>query len=138
MQNSAVSGLEEYMQNIIIWLDSKEAFGFNLKVSGTEKFHLIKKSIDHHRRHKKDIHVDSNAEHYYHELALKLKGVNRLLLLGPSLCKTHFKNYLETHDANGLGKSIIGVHSLEHVTENQILEAGRKFFKQYDLFHDSI
>ncbi|MBC7741770.1 MAG: hypothetical protein H7061_06220 [Bdellovibrionaceae bacterium] len=126
------------MKNVIVWLDSKEAFVFALKTTGTEKLHLKKESINHHRRHKKDIHVDSNAEHYYHELALRLNGTDRLLLLGPGLSKTHFKNYLETHDANGLAKKIIAVVSLEHVTENQILAAGHKCFKEYDLFHDSI
>lgn len=123
------------MNNVVVWLDPKEAYVFTLKTAGVEKSHLKKESVDHHRRHKKDIHMDSNEQHYYHELALRLHGTDRLFLLGPSQSKTHFKNYLETHDDNGLAKKIIGLEILEHVTDNQILAAARKSFQKYDLFN---
>ncbi len=127
------------MNNFVAWLDSKEAFIFSLKTSGTEKSHLKKDSVDHHHDQKKESQDNSkNADLYYQALAIRLKESDRLLLLGPGLAKTHFKSYLEAHHGDGLAKKIVGTETLEHVTENQILAAAHKFFKKYDLFNDSM
>lgn len=123
------------MHNVVVWLDSKEAKIFELKPNGIEKSHLGKKDIDHHRRHKNDIYVDNNFEHFFHDLAGKLKMADQLLLLGPGLAKNHFKSYIESHAPNTLAKKIIGLENLENVSENQILEAAHKFFKRYFLFN---
>lgn len=123
------------MNNFVVWLDSKEAKIFELKPKGIEKSHLKKSDIDHHRRHKKDIHVDSNVEHYFRDLAVKLKTADQLLLLGPGLAKNHFKSHLESHLPDTLAKKIIGLENLENVSENQIMATAHKFFKHYDLFN---
>ncbi len=71
------------MNNVVVWIDSIEAYIFTLKTIRLEKLHLKRESIDHHRRHKKDIHCDNYAQHYYLELVLRLEGTDGLLLLGP-------------------------------------------------------
>ncbi len=123
------------MNNYVIWLDSKLAEIFALKTSGIAKTQLKKSDIDHHRRHKKDIHVDSNSEHYFRDLAEKMKDADQILILGPGMAKSHFTHYLETHQAKTLSKKVIGVENLEQVSEKQILATARKFFKHYDMFN---
>lgn len=123
------------LNNFVVWLDSEEARIFELKTTGIEKSHLKKGDIDHHRRHKKDIHVDSNVEHYYRDLAEKLKKADQILLLGPGLAKNHFKGHLESHRPDHLATKIIGLENLENVSEKQILAKAHKFFKHYDLFN---
>ena len=71
------------MKDFIVWLDSKNAHIFALKTSGVEKSIVSKSDKDHHTRHKKDEGADSNSEHYYRDLAAKLKGADQLLLTGP-------------------------------------------------------
>lgn len=126
------------MNNYVVWLDSKEAHIFALKTTGIEKTHLKKSEVNHHRTPKKDMHNDKNAETYYHHLAENLKGADQVLLMGPGLAKNHFKDYLDSHEANTLAKKIIGLETSEKTTENQIMASARKFFRHYDLFNNPI
>ena len=129
------------MKDFVVWLDSKNAHVFAMKTSGVEKSVVSKSDKDHHTRHKHDMRSDSNSEHYYRDLAAKLKGADQLLLMGPGQAKKHFKDHLTTHQANTLAKKIIGIENLEsfeHKTEKQMMATAHKFFKTYDLFHNPI
>ena len=123
------------MNNFVVWLDSKEARIFELKTTGIEKSHLDKKGIDHHRKHKNDIHTDSDAEHFYRDLSTALKAADQLLILGPGLTKNHFKTHLESHHTTALAKKIIGLETIENVDDEKIMQKAREFFKHYDLFN---
>lgn len=126
------------MSDYVIWLDSEKAHIFALKTTGIEKSHLEKSSMDHHTHNKKDHHGDSASEHFFRDLAVKLKDAEQLLILGPGFAKDHFKTHLETHHTGGLAKKIIGMESSDHSTDNQILAEARRFFKDYDLFNNPI
>lgn len=126
------------MNNFVIWLDSEQAFVFALTAKGIEKSHLKKTIQTHHTRNKKDLHNDPDIELFFKELSEKIKGADQVLIFGPSMTKKHFNTYLDTHFASSLGKNVIGVENLEHVSENQIMAASHKFFKHYDLFNNPI
>ncbi len=121
------------MNNFVIWLDTQDAKIFELKPEGIEKSHVKKSGPDHHHN-KKDQVTDSQLGHYFDALAEKIKSADQILLLGPSLGKNHFKTHLESHKS-GLASKIIGMENLENVSEKQILEASRTFFKEYDRFN---
>ena len=124
------------MANYIIWMDSEKAHIFNLKPTGIERSNLEKKGADHHTHDKSNQLTDSNGEHFCKELSHKIKDAAEILLMGPGLGKTHFKNYLEKHHQADLAKKIIGVENCDHPTDKQILAIGRKFFQKYDLFNE--
>ena len=126
------------MTDYVVWLDSENAQIFAMKESGIEKSHLKKSGIDHHTFNKKDHHGDAPGEHFFRDLAVRLKDSGQLLILGPGLAKNHFKTHLETHHAESLAKRIIGIENSDHPTDNQILATARKFFKTYDLFNNPI
>jgi stalled ribosome rescue protein Dom34 len=129
------------MKDFVVWLDSKNAHVFAMKPSGIEKSIVRKSDKDHHTRHKKDQHRNSNEEHYYSDLAKELKGADQVLLMGPGLAKNRFKDHLSTHEANILAKKIIGMErmeSFEHKTEKQMLAKAHKFFRKFDLFQNPI
>jgi stalled ribosome rescue protein Dom34 len=123
--------------DFVVWLDSEVAHIFALKTSGVEKTNLKANQADHHTHNKKDGHGDSNLEHFFRDLAVKLAGGEQILILGPGLAKNHFKTHLETHVA-GLAKHVIGLETVDHPTDNQVLATARKFFKTYDLFNNPI
>ena len=129
------------MIDFVVWLDSKNAHVFAMKTTGIEKTIVSKSDKDHHTRHKNDRHKDNNSEHYYNELADKLKAADQVLLIGPGLAKNHFKDHLITHQTNTLAKKIIGLEkmeSFEHKTEKQMLAKAYKFFRTYNLFNNPI
>lgn len=126
------------MTDYVIWLDSQKARIFALKESGIETTHLEKSGIDHHTHNKKDHHGDSDTEHFFRDLAVKLKDAQQLLIFGPTITMDHFKTHLETHHTDGLAKKIIGMEKIDKMTDNQILAESRKFFKHYNLFNSPI
>jgi len=121
----------------IVWLDSEKAQIFSLTNSGIEKSNLEKSGMDHHSHERKDHLNDSNLEHFYRDLAIKLNDAEQLLITGPGLAKKHFTTYLESH-ANGLSKKVVGVENSDHPTDNQILASGREFFKTYAHFNTPV
>lgn len=110
-------------------MDSEKAHLFNMKSSGVEKSHLNLHGADHHTRNKKDLHEGAHTEHFYRDLALKLKDADQILILGPGLSKNRFKTHLETHHAAGLASKIVGIENSDHPTDNQIIASAKKFFK---------
>ncbi len=118
----------------VVWLDSSEAEIFHLNASGTKKEHLKKHTHEHSTSHG-DAREDQQNEHFFHEIAGKLAGAKEILIMGPGLAKTHLKSHLEKHHHAALAQKVVGVETSERVTENQVLEHARKFFKSYDTFH---
>ena len=117
------------MSACILWIDSENAKIFNIQASGieinTKKLQHIETKDAHH-----DSHKNNSEEHFFHEVANAIGKPEEFLVFGAGLAKTHFKTHLEKHHHPALLKSLVGVESLDQVSDNQILEAGRKFFKK--------
>ena len=129
------------MKDYVVWLDSQNAHIFALKKLGVEKSVINKKDRDFRPQNKHAAKVDYNSEHYYRDLANKLKGADHLLLMGPGLAKKHFQEHLVVHQTATLAKKIIGLEdfeSFEHKTEKQLLARASKFFKSYEHFDSPI
>lgn len=125
------------MSACVIWLDSEHAKIFKISASGIEK-----KEMKHHSVNPIGAHHDNykhNAEEkFFHEVAMAVGTVEELLVMGAGMAKTHFKNHLDKHHHSSLAKHLVGVEALDHLTDNQILEAGRKFFKKYNTYNSAI
>jgi stalled ribosome rescue protein Dom34 len=119
----------------IIWMDSEKAQVFGLNTAGIEKSNLKKGGMDHLST--VDSVNDEQLNHFYKDLSHKLSDANDLLIMGPGLSKTHFKTYLDSHHAH-LAKNVVGVENSDHPTDNQILEAGKAFFKKYEFFNTPV
>jgi stalled ribosome rescue protein Dom34 len=117
------------MTQYVVWLDSEKAHLFNMKSTGVEKSHLSAHGADHHTHNKKDLLEVAHVEHFYRDLALKLKDADQILLLGPGLSKNHFKTHLETHHTADLALKIVGMEDSDHPTDNQIIALAKNFFK---------
>ncbi len=85
------------MKDYVVWLDSQNAHIFALKKWGVEKSVINKKDRDFRPQNKHAAKVDYNSEHYYRDLANKLKGADHLLLMGPGIAKKHFQEHLVVH-----------------------------------------
>ncbi len=117
------------MIQYVVWMDSEKAHLFNVKTSGVEKSNLSVHGADHHTRSKNDLPEAAHLEHFYRDLATKLKDADQILILGPGLSKNHFKTHLETHHTAGLASKIVGMENSDHPTDNQIIASAKKFFK---------
>jgi stalled ribosome rescue protein Dom34 len=110
-------------------MDSKKAMLFNMTANG-QKSHLENEGPDHHTQ-KKDQTTDSNLNHFYKNLVTALKDAKEILIMGPGQSKEHFKKHVESHHTADLADRIKGIENSDHPTDNQILAAGRSFFKMH-------
>lgn len=120
------------MTNYVVWMDSENAHIFALGQNGVTKSTFEKTGVAHHTTNKKDQKADSDQEHFFRDLAIKLKDAEQLLLMGPGLGKTHFQTHLKTHHTNGLADRIVGSENSEHLTDKQVLAKAREYYKTYD------
>ena len=125
------------MSACVIWMDSEHAKIFKISTSGIEKKTLKHHSVNPHDSHH-DSHKHTTEERFFHDIATTVGPVEELLVFGAGLAKTHFKTHLEKHHHAALAKHLVGVETLDLMTDNQILEAGRKFFKKYNTYNSSI
>jgi stalled ribosome rescue protein Dom34 len=125
------------MSACVVWMDSEHAKLFKISASGVEKKLL---RINTHATHHGDTdsHKHNAENHFFHEVATAIGSVEELLVFGPGMAKSHFKNHLESHSHSQLFKHLVGVEPLDHMTDNQILESGRKFFKKFNTYNSSI
>ena len=119
------------MRDYIVWLDKKDAKIFIIKDSGLEKKRFRRGEMGRDTHHKKDTHEDTNSEHFYSDLAKKLKDADHLLIMGPGEAKRHFKTHLDKHQSDSLAKKVIGVENFENSTEREILATANKFFESH-------
>lgn len=125
------------MSACVVWIDSEHAKVFKISASGIEKKTMKHHSVDNKSSHH-DEHKHNAEEHFFHSVADTIGKVEELLVFGSGLAKTHFKAHLEKHHHKELAKHLVGVETLDHLSDNQILEAARKFFKKYNTYNSSI
>jgi len=119
------------MSSYVLWLDSEHAKIFKFLPGKVEPHTLKRSEPDHHTHAHKE---DQSSEHFFHQVADYLKSATELLIVGPGLAKTHFKTHLEKHHHQQLAQKVLGVESMDHPTDAQIVAAARKSFQAKHLF----
>lgn len=124
------------MSAYVLWLDTQEAKLFKLVPQEAQKQHLKMHGHKHfkHPHGKHEGHHHPDAERFYAEVAQSVKDASELLIMGPGEAKTQFKHHLDKHFKSTIAEKVVGIETVDHPTDNQILERARKFFKNYDLF----
>lgn len=68
---------------------------------------------------------------FFHEVAKALGGAKEILIVGAGTAKEELKHHLDKHDAE-VAKHVVGVESIDHPTEPQLLAMAKKRFKTID------
>lgn len=125
------------MSPYVVWLDFNEAKIFKLVPHETERTRMKMHGMKHfkHPHGRSEAHHHPDADRFFGDICVEVKDASELLILGPGEGKKAFKSYLEKHFKSGLASKLAGIETVDHPTENQILEHARLFFKAYDLYH---
>jgi hypothetical protein len=117
----------------VVWLDHHEAriIHFNADTADKKVVRPADPPGDLHYKSgsPSGTHITTEPA-FYHEVAQACAAVPAVLLLGPSTAKTEFMTFLRKH-APLTVPHIAGVETLAHVTDPQLLAAGRKFFAHH-------
>jgi hypothetical protein len=68
---------------------------------------------------------------YYHEVAHALSDAAEILIVGPSSAKLELIKHLHKHDS-AIADKIVGVESVDHPTDRQVLAYARHYFARVD------
>lgn len=119
----------------VLWLDYDHAKIFTFAPEGEKVTHYS--NTHHHEHHTGHWEQERNEQQkkFFSEIKNLLSKSNKTLILGPSFAKVDFKNYLKNHRAENLLQSIIGMETAEKLTDGEIRDFAKNYFRKYNVFH---
>ena len=114
------------VRHAALWIDHAEAKIFHIEPEGFEVGHI--KAPHHHRTRKADEQGrHAGSDPFFHDVAKALDDAEEVLVVGPSSAKLDFIRYVHKHD-HPLATKILGVETLDHPTDGQIVAYVRHYF----------
>jgi stalled ribosome rescue protein Dom34 len=122
------------LNHAVIWIDHREAHIMFLSEAASEAEIIRSKSTHTHLHHKANeigsgrVALDSK---YLHSVIQAVKESKEILILGPGSAKLELIKHAHKHDAQ-IAEKIVGVETVDHPTDKEILANARKFFYKAD------
>jgi stalled ribosome rescue protein Dom34 len=120
-----------------VWIDHKEANIFEIHPDQVDKDVVLAPHHVHHKhpRGPEGAHNHpEEAKHFFHEVAHSLEGSDEILVVGPSTAKLEFLKHVHEHD-HALSPKIIGIETVDHPTDGQLIAYAKTYFKRADRMH---
>ena len=118
----------------VVWLDHSEAHVMHISPDDVEKS-IVHPARAHQHLHSKRGHVGSGKagedQAYYHDIATALAGAQEILIVGPAQAKLQLVKHIHAHDRS-LSDKVVGVESIDHPTDAQLVAYARKYFVAKD------
>lgn len=115
-----------------VWIDHQEAKIFHM---GADAEASIVHAPHHHVRKHPSVTAEkrhpADADHFYHDVAKALEGATEILVVGPAKAKLEFIKHVHKHD-HALEPKIVGVETVDHPTDGELLKYARSYFKAVD------
>ena len=70
-------------------------------------------------------------QHFYGDVVRALEGAEEILIVGPAKAKLELIKYVHKHHA-GLEPKIIGVETVDHPSDGQLVAYARRYFHAAD------
>ena len=117
-----------------VWLDHSEAHVMHISPDDVEKS-VIHPSRPHQHLHSRSGSVGAGRkgedQAYYHAVAQALEGAQEILIVGPAQAKLQLVKHIHAHD-HGLVDKIVGVETVDHPSDGQLVAYARKYFRAKD------
>jgi stalled ribosome rescue protein Dom34 len=118
----------------VIWIDHHEARIFHFNAIDVEHHTLHPNGPPMHVHHKRKT-IGSGHEtldqSFLHEISTAVANAGEVLIVGPGTAKAELVNHITQHDPK-LKEKVLGVETVDHPTDGQIVAYARKFFKSAD------
>jgi stalled ribosome rescue protein Dom34 len=118
----------------VIWIDHQEAHVMFLSESASEAEVIKTKSSHQHLHHKGGV-VGSGRlqldEKYLHSVINAVNESKEILVIGPGSAKLELIKHAHHHDPK-IAANIVGVETVDHPSDKEILAYARNFFYKVD------
>jgi len=117
----------------IVWIDHQSAriFSFNRESSTQQDIKSHEESHIHHKAGSVGAGHVHEGHAYLKTVADALSAYHEILITGPGAVKTELMSYLAQY-APETAKHVLGVETLDHPTDNEIMAFARKRFVGID------
>lgn len=121
-------------KHAMVWLDHTEArvFHFHPDSVDEETIRTPKKHVHRHPKGGLDRKEHpSDMQHFFSDVVHALEGAEQVLVVGPGSAKLELVRYAHKH-AHALEPKIIGVETVDHPTDGQLIAYAKKYFLASD------
>lgn len=119
----------------LVWIDHSEAHVIHVSPDDVEKS-VIHPKQPHHKLHSRVGTTGSGRapedQGYYHQVVQALAGATEILVVGPAQAKLQLIKHIQAHDPELMSK-IVGVETVDHPTDGQLVSYALKYFRVKDL-----
>lgn len=122
------------MANYVVWIDREHAKIFELHPNEVIETNMKRHEIRHHTGAEKEHNHQKHGEKFFCDVAHHLNTAHEILLVGPGQAKDQFKAHLEKHHHGSISNKVVGVETVDHPTDNQVVALAKKFFKAHLAF----
>ena len=122
------------LNHAVIWIDHQEAHVMFLSANASEAEVIKTKSSHAHLHHKGGavgsgkLELDSK---YLHSVIQVVNLSQEILVIGPGSAKLELIKHAHHHDPK-VAEKIVGVETVDHPSDKEILAYARKFFYKVD------
>jgi stalled ribosome rescue protein Dom34 len=126
------------IKHAAVWIDHHEAKVFHVD---TEGFDPTKIQPHHHVKRRSTVTAEhahpADALHYFQEVEKALADVEEILVVGPGSAKLELIKHV--HKSNrGLEAKIVGVETVDHPTDGQLVAYVHKYFHAKDRLRGTV
>jgi stalled ribosome rescue protein Dom34 len=118
----------------IIWIDHHEARVFHFSPTDVERLVLHPDHPTRHIHHKANSIGSGHAEedhNFFQAVVGAVADAGAVLITGPANAKTELVKHIDQHAPN-LKKIIVGVETVDHPSDAQLVAHARQYFKAED------
>jgi hypothetical protein len=118
----------------VIWIDHHEARVFHFSPTDVERLVLHPDHPTRHIHHKANSIGSGHAveDHAFLQgVAQSIADAGAVLITGPANAKTELVKHIHQHDPK-LMKAIVGVETVDHPSDGELVAYARKYFKIED------
>jgi stalled ribosome rescue protein Dom34 len=115
----------------IVWIDHHEARVFHFNVSEVDRLVLHPQHPTRHIHHKANSIGSGHAaedQDFLQRVAETIADAGAVLIAGPANAKTELIKHIERH-APALSAKIVGVETVDHPTDGELVAHARRYFK---------
>ncbi len=122
------------LDHAVIWIDHKEAHVIHFDADDSESEVVKTRSTHPHLHHKSGStgsgHSSADTS-YLDAVAEAVAQAREILVIGPGSAKLELIRHTEKH-APRVAEKILGVETVDHPTDRQVLAYARKYFLRVD------
>ena len=126
--------MSKHPYHAVIWIDHHEARVFHFGPTDVDQLVLHPDHPTRHIHHKSNTigsGHDSLDNGFLHAVAEAIADAGAVLVTGPANAKTELVKHIQHHDPK-LMKLVLGVETVDHPSDPQLVAYARKFFKAAD------